>query len=99
MKKLKLKTGAWLGTEEWLISEEASFEDHNNAKDHVFAILQREHEKNYMELTRKEALILFESIKYHAFSGRDVWDSPQEERAIKSTYKGYYRRLKRLLND
>lgn len=93
MEIIKVKTGAYLGTHEWMMKEYGSWEDHNESSDHVCAILQKEMDKPFMELTQSEANTLLSSITYQLNAGWDDFESHQEELAIKSCWRGYLNRL------
>ncbi len=96
-KTVKIKAGAYNGTHEWMMKEYGSWEDHNCTEDHVCAILHREMDKPNIELTIEEAEKLLKSINYHCSVGWDIWDSPQQELAIKSTWRGYKSRLEKAI--
>lgn len=100
MTTIKIKKGSYSNTEEWIMKEYGSWEDHNNAKDHVCAIVQRENstESNYMLLTETEAQTLLKSAEYQYSAGWDGWDNPLDGKRYESCMKGYINRIKKALN-
>lgn len=101
--EIRIKKLGRLGTDEWSYKEEGSYEDSGRSKDHVFAILNREYwdsKGDYMNLTRKEAETLLESIKYHCTAGWDAWDhEPLQVAAIQRTWRAYRKALTNALNQ
>lgn len=96
---IKIKGGAESGTEEWRMKEYGSWEDHDCAESHTVGIINREMGNSIWTLTLAEVEELWKSISYQCSAGWDVWDSPEEERAIKSCWRGYKRRLEKALED
>ncbi|MGR3177031.1 MAG: hypothetical protein ACUZ8E_03115 [Candidatus Anammoxibacter sp.] len=97
MKTIKIKMGAFEGTNEWMMKEYGSWEDHDCTEDHVCFILDREigKGKNYMELTVKEAETLLKSVSYHCVAG---WDSDDRVRYWKITWEAYKNKLEKAIN-
>ena len=93
MNLIRIKAGAEPPYDEWMYKEYGSFEDHNEAPDHVYAILEREQYKPYIEVTRTEAEVLFTSIKYHADG--NSWDNALP--SDKAGWRGWERRIEKAL--
>lgn len=97
---LKIKKGSYSWTEEWAMKEYGSWEDHNNAKDHVCAIVQRENATKlpYFLLTEDEAKALLKSAEYQCSAGWDGWETPMEKQLFEKCMKGYVNRIKKALS-
>src|SRR5688572_6314655 len=87
---IKIKKGSYSQTEEWIMKEYGSWEDHNNAADHVCGILQRENatKSPYLFLTEAEAKELLVSAEYQYSAGWDGWDNPMEGVWFEKSMKG-----------
>jgi hypothetical protein len=97
---LKIKKGSYSYTEEWIMKEYGSWEDHNNDKDHVCAIVQRENatKSSYFFITKEEAKTLLKSAEYQYSAGWDGWDNPMEKQWFEKCMNGYADRIKKALN-
>ena len=100
-KLLKIKKGSYSQTEEWIMKEYGSWEDHNKSDDHVCGILQRENatKSPYLFLTEDEAKELLVSAEYQYSAGWDGWDNPLEGVWFEKSMKGYAYRIKKALNN
>jgi len=99
MTTLKIEKGSYSNTEEWIMKEYGSWEDHNNSQDHVCAILQRENatKSPYLFITEVEAKELLVSAEYQYSAGWDRWNNPMGKQWYEACMKGYINRIKKAL--
>lgn len=96
-KTIKIKAGQYFSTDEWMIKEYGSWEDHGCPDDHVCAILQREMQNDPMTFTIEEAEMLVDNLNYH-IGGWDGFETPAQRAMFDRVLTGYQNRLKKALS-
>lgn len=95
METIKIKVLAHEGTDEWMMKEYGSWEDHDKSPNHVCAILNREMNKKYMVLTRQEAETLLKSVSYHCSA---MWDGNERIKYWMKTWTAYRNAIQKALS-
>jgi hypothetical protein len=101
MKTLKIKKGSYNMTEEWIMKEYGSWEDHDMDFSHVAGILTRENatKSPFMFITESEAETILKSANYHCRAGWDDWDTPLDKARFEKCVKGYADRINKALSN